>query len=397
MTAHHKEAIATTPSYGTFLYSKAQPVSVIQSACLESSRLGKFRGIQGENNSCYLDSTLMAMFYSNDTYDGLLAAPKEPAIGATTMDPDVEYARLYLTMHIVNNLRRRGYVPSMLVLEWRRMISPWFGAGVDLNSHCAEEEACEFAGFLMKAFGVGFKSTKFVLLPSETADGHSPAFKEKSLSASRSPPSMPEAQAMLQLLPPPAKNGSHNFIWSTETLVNYTLQLERLRFAELNSSLILQLPRYGKQDRVIGAAAPDPCLHLCYGLAQQQETKASFELCALVVIGTSHFVTYLRVKNPSTQTDDDSYESSSTGVEVTEKTALPVVPQRYSWLYYDSMHDRDDHQNIPAIEDVTAELSILDRPNATALVAQELLASAASPHLKRVVDDMSLAFYGRVG
>lgn len=398
LTVHHKEETAFPPPYGAFLYSKAPSLTDLHIARPQTeSRLGKFRGIQGENNSCYLDSILMAMFYANDTYDGLLAAPKEPSRCVVTMDQDIEYARLYLTMHIVNNLRRRGYVPSQLVLEWRRMISLWFGSGVDLDSYCAEEEACEFAGFLLKIFGEGSKSTRFVL---ERVQAESKQYFKTQQKTSVSPKRqsiMPEAQAMMQLLPPREEcSQNQKIVWNIETLLDYTIRSENLYFAELNSSLILQLPRYGKRDRVIGAVVPNPELYLCYG--GRETTKARFRLCALVVIGTSHFVTYLRVANRSTQHCKPCASDTTVGCEV----GTPAVSKdessqpSYAWLYYDSMSDRDEHQNIPIIQDVTDELSILESPNAKVLVAQKMSQLLSSPHLRRVVEDLSLAFYTRV-
>lgn len=37
---------------------------------------GKFRGIQGHHNSCYLDATLFAMFTYTSVFDSLLYRPK---------------------------------------------------------------------------------------------------------------------------------------------------------------------------------------------------------------------------------------------------------------------------------------------------------------------------------
>lgn len=39
---------------------------------------GKFRGIQGHHNSCYLDVTLFAMFTYTAVFDSLLFRPKGP-------------------------------------------------------------------------------------------------------------------------------------------------------------------------------------------------------------------------------------------------------------------------------------------------------------------------------
>lgn len=37
---------------------------------------GKFRGIQGHHNSCYLDATLFAMFTYTSVFDSLLFRPR---------------------------------------------------------------------------------------------------------------------------------------------------------------------------------------------------------------------------------------------------------------------------------------------------------------------------------
>lgn len=39
---------------------------------------GKYRGIQGHHNSCYLDVTLFAMFTYTAVFDSLLFRPKGP-------------------------------------------------------------------------------------------------------------------------------------------------------------------------------------------------------------------------------------------------------------------------------------------------------------------------------
>lgn len=39
---------------------------------------GKFRGIQGHHNSCYLDVTLFSMFTYTSVFDSLIFRPKGP-------------------------------------------------------------------------------------------------------------------------------------------------------------------------------------------------------------------------------------------------------------------------------------------------------------------------------
>lgn len=43
---------------------------------IEQEVCGKQKGIQGHHNSCYLDATLLAMFYFTTVFDGILYRPK---------------------------------------------------------------------------------------------------------------------------------------------------------------------------------------------------------------------------------------------------------------------------------------------------------------------------------
>lgn len=48
---------------------------------LESKVCGKFKGIQGHYNSCYLDATLFAMFTFTYVFDTLLFRPPTNEVG----------------------------------------------------------------------------------------------------------------------------------------------------------------------------------------------------------------------------------------------------------------------------------------------------------------------------
>jgi len=54
LTAHHQEEEATPPPYAGGFHFEAQPINLV--SAIEMT--GKFRGIQGENNSCYLSTLL---------------------------------------------------------------------------------------------------------------------------------------------------------------------------------------------------------------------------------------------------------------------------------------------------------------------------------------------------
>jgi len=95
----------------------------------------------------------------------------------------------------------------------------------------------------------------------------------------------------------------------------------------------------------------------------------------MLVIGSSHFVSYLRVPNARQGSDS-------------EENANPA----FSWLYFDSMSDRVSEQNIPLIQDVTSQMQVLEVPNASALVEREMV-KPEREHLRRVVEDLSVAIY----
>lgn len=58
---------------------------------------GKYRGIQGHHNSCYLDVTLFSMFTYTAVFDSLLFRPKN----STDID-DYEEVNIYIKFHFWN-------------------------------------------------------------------------------------------------------------------------------------------------------------------------------------------------------------------------------------------------------------------------------------------------------
>lgn len=79
------------------------PGTVSPPMSLESikSICGKGRGIQGHHNSCYMDATLLAMFYFTTVFDSILHRPKN-----STDIPEYTSVQQVLKEGIVNPLRR---------------------------------------------------------------------------------------------------------------------------------------------------------------------------------------------------------------------------------------------------------------------------------------------------
>ncbi|CUG92347.1 Hypothetical protein, putative [Bodo saltans] len=101
-----------------------------------SQRTCGTRGIQGKNNSCYVDVPLMAMFGFSDIFDILLVAPPTASApspsssvvsagrGGRAISPEaITFFQQFLTLMIVNPLRKNGFVPSAHIMTLRSMLS----------------------------------------------------------------------------------------------------------------------------------------------------------------------------------------------------------------------------------------------------------------------------------
>ncbi|KAG9510501.1 Ubiquitin carboxyl-terminal hydrolase CYLD [Fragariocoptes setiger] len=81
------------------------------------SLMGKSRGIQGHNNSCYLDATLFAMFSSATVFESLLYRP------STAKDiPEYSQVQNILREEIVRPLRKDFFVSANQVMQLRTLL-----------------------------------------------------------------------------------------------------------------------------------------------------------------------------------------------------------------------------------------------------------------------------------
>ncbi|XP_054082508.1 uncharacterized protein LOC105220520 [Zeugodacus cucurbitae] len=78
---------------------------------------GKFKGIQGHHNSCYLDATLFAMFTFTPVFDSLLFRPQE----ADDIPSYMEVQKV-LREEIVNPLRKNVFVRADRVMKLRQLL-----------------------------------------------------------------------------------------------------------------------------------------------------------------------------------------------------------------------------------------------------------------------------------
>ena len=79
--------------------------------------LGRNRGVQGHQNSCYLDATIFAMFSFTSIFDCLLYRP------ANTHDiPEYTEVQKVLREEIVNPLRKNHFVRADKVMKLRQFL-----------------------------------------------------------------------------------------------------------------------------------------------------------------------------------------------------------------------------------------------------------------------------------
>ncbi|XP_044076062.1 ubiquitin carboxyl-terminal hydrolase CYLD isoform X2 [Siniperca chuatsi] len=97
-----------TPPVPPFEDSDEDAPPILESEAL-SLLVGKMKGIQGHFNSCYLDATLFSLFSSSVTLDNICHKPA-----------DTEQPITCTLRKIVNCLRRQGFVPADSVMNFRK-------------------------------------------------------------------------------------------------------------------------------------------------------------------------------------------------------------------------------------------------------------------------------------
>ncbi|XP_044206164.1 ubiquitin carboxyl-terminal hydrolase CYLD [Thunnus albacares] len=99
-----------TPPVLPFEDSEEDAPPIPESEAL-SLLVGKMKGIQGHVNSCYLDATLFSLFSSSVTLDNICQKPA-----------DTEQPITCTLRKIINRLRRQGIVPAESVMNFRKQL-----------------------------------------------------------------------------------------------------------------------------------------------------------------------------------------------------------------------------------------------------------------------------------
>lgn len=184
--------------------------------------VGKKKGIQGHYNSCYLDSTLFCLFAFSSVLDTVLLRPRSKT--------DVEYYREtqeLLRTEIVNPLRIHGYVCATKIMKLRRILEKVEAASGFTSEEKDPEE------FLNILFHHILRVDPLLKLRSAGQKVQDCYFYQIFMDK-KDKVGVPTIQQLLE--------------WS---FIN-----SDLKFAEAPSCLIIQMPRFGKDFKMFNKIFP---------------------------------------------------------------------------------------------------------------------------------------------
>ncbi|CAH1109155.1 unnamed protein product [Psylliodes chrysocephalus] len=183
---------------------------------------GKYRGIQGHHNSCYLDVTLFSMFTYTSVFDSILFRPKD----FNDID-DYEEVQRVLREEIVNPLRKNLFVSADHVMKLRRLLDRLS----NISGLTSEEKDPE--EFLNSLLAQILRAEPFLKLSSGQETFHYQLFVEKNADLT-----LPSVQHLFE----------QSFLTSN------------IKLKEVPSCLIIQMPRFGKNYKMYPRILPSQLL-----------------------------------------------------------------------------------------------------------------------------------------
>ncbi|XP_038150692.1 ubiquitin carboxyl-terminal hydrolase CYLD [Cyprinodon tularosa] len=306
--------------------------------------VGKMKGIQGHINSCYLDATLFSLFSSSVTVDAICNKPA-----------DNEQPITCILKSIVNRLRRQGFVPAEIVMNFRKKL------GCETFSK-NEKDAEEFITVL-------FQKVLCIepLLKLRSAGGTS------------------QGAYTLQIFLEKEQMGQTPTV---QLLLDTSCMSSDIKFETMPSCLIIQMPRCGKKFKMFSHILPTTELDItdllynspreCFICGQ----LAKFECLQCLPdskLQPGKIKQYCSTCNTQVHTHRSRCSHSPRALALPEGVAADVPLQRHtmqlfgvlciqtshyvsfvkygsdshSWLFFDSMADRygDDQNgyNIPEV------------------------------------------------
>ncbi|XP_076671657.1 ubiquitin carboxyl-terminal hydrolase CYLD isoform X1 [Andrena cerasifolii] len=192
-----------------------RPISVkgnLESIC------GKYRGIQGHHNSCYLDATLFSMFTFTSVFDNLLFRPPNEKDCL-----QYEEVQRVLREEIVNPLRKNMFVRADRVMKLRTLLEKLSSVSGLTSEEKDPEE------FLTSLVAQILNAEPFLKLSSGQDAYHYQLFVEKD---------------------------DHLNLPTVQQLLEQSFLTSNIRLKEVPSCLIIQMPRFGKSFKMYQKIQP---------------------------------------------------------------------------------------------------------------------------------------------
>lgn len=333
------------PPSATLLEDLNEDVPPVAEQDVLSHLVGRMRGIQGHFNSCYLDATLFSLFTSSTAFNRMFNRSADSDEGISHI----------LRWDIVNRLRRSGFVPAESVMKFRKQLG--------CKSFATEEkDPEEFITLLLKHV-LHIEPLLKIRSHGELAQD---AYTHQIIVEKNQVRAVPSVQQLLEM----------SFVSSN------------LKFEEIPSCLIVQMPRFGKKFKMFPKIIPSTelditdILHcsakecfLCGHLAEYEcfqclmdhklqpgKIKQYCSTCNTQV----HIHPSRKEHTPHKLTDPDHLPEDAP-VERHQMQLFAVLcidtshyvsfvkygPNPRSWIFFDSMADRcgDDKNgyNVPVI------------------------------------------------
>ncbi|KFD53768.1 hypothetical protein M514_05274 [Trichuris suis] len=360
-----------------------------------SNLLGRPKGIQGSQNSCYMDAALFAMFCCTDIFDSCILRPIAKG--------DEKRRRIItlLSSTIVYPLRRCHYVRADHVMEFRKLLSEFVPEATGFMEE--EKDPEEFLDLL---FGRIFQAKPDIVLSSG------------------------ESSYLFQLI-----NTEDSSAIQQRSVVTVQQLLEKSFFdlnvllSKIPTRLILQIPRYGKE-KLFRAVIPSlqldvsPILlnhpHSCWRcnrLAQLQCkecylvktqklsdtffcTKCFHEFHSSLPTDQDHAVVLLHVRDDYRVTAPIVLQLASVMcIESSHYVSFARTGHKpdAEWIFFDSMADREGEasgHNVPEVS-LCVEFNRWFCPENYDQLVEQLTSNPAElpPQFDRLVSDCYLCFY----
>ncbi|XP_043284061.1 ubiquitin carboxyl-terminal hydrolase CYLD isoform X2 [Venturia canescens] len=208
---------------GSDFGSSENPVvtGIVRPICVEAdleSICGKYRGIQGHHNSCYLDATLFSMFAFTSVFDNLLFRPPNEKDC-----PQYEEVQRVLREEIVNPLRKNMLVKADRVMKLRMLLEKLSSVSGLTSEEKDPEE------FLTSLVAQILNAEPFLKLSSGQDAYHYQLFVEKD---------------------------DHLSFPTVQQLLEQSFLTSNIRLKEVPSCLIIQMPRFGKSFKMYQKIQP---------------------------------------------------------------------------------------------------------------------------------------------